>query len=89
MQEHVLDDGVGTFAVLDDFFEIVFQKPRQFVDLFPHLFVKRGRLEHIIELIGQFRRQRGEIINKIERVLDLVCDAGGELAERGQFFGLH
>src|SRR5262249_54274459 len=34
-------------------------------------------------------RNRREIIDEIQRVLDLVCDAGGELSERGEFFGLH
>ena len=48
----------------------------------------RDRLERVIQLVGQFRRQRREIIDEIERVLDLVRDAGGELTERGEFFGL-
>ena len=48
----------------------------------------RDRLEHVVQLVGQFRRQRREIIDEIERVLDLVCDAGGELAERSQLLGL-
>ena len=51
--------------------------------------VDRDRLEHVVQLVGQFRRQRREIVDEIERVLDLVRDAGGELAERGEFLGLH
>ena len=88
MQQHVLDDGVGALAVLDDLFEIVLQHAGQFVDFFADLAVHRDRLERVIQLIGQFRRQRREIIDEIERVLDLVRDASGELAERGKFFGL-
>ena len=61
----------------------------QFVDFFAHLVVERGRLQHIVQLIGQFGRKRREIVDEIERVLDLVRDAGGELAERGELFGLH
>ena len=37
MQQHVLDDGVGALAVLDDLFEVVLQQARQFVDFFPDL----------------------------------------------------
>ena len=88
MQQHVLDDGVGALAVLHDLFEIVLQHAGQFVDFFPDLAVHRDRLEHVIQFIGQFRRQRREIIDEIERVLDLVRDARGELAERGELFGL-
>ena len=33
VQQHVLDDGIGTLAVLYDFFEIASQSLRQFVDL--------------------------------------------------------
>ena len=49
----------------------------------------RDRLERVIQLVGQFRRKRREIIDEIERVLDLVRDAGGELAERGELLGLN
>jgi hypothetical protein len=83
MQQHVLDDGVGALAVLDDFFEIVFQHGRQFVDFRPDLVAERGGLEHVIQFIGQFSRKRREIIDEIERVLDFMRNAGGELAERG------
>ena len=31
----------------------------------------------------------GEIVDEIERVLDLVRNAGGELAERGELLRLH
>ena len=89
MQQHVLDDGVGALAVLHDLFEIVLQHAGQFVDFSADLAVHRDRLEHVIQFVGQFRRQRREIIDEVERVLDLVRDAGGELAERGELLGLH
>ena len=47
------------------------------------------RRQHVIQFVDQLGRQRGEIVDEIERVLDLVGDAGGELAERGQLLGLH
>ena len=37
----------------------------------------------------QFDRDRREIVDEIERVLDLVSDTGGQLAERGELLGLH
>ena len=46
-------------------------------------------LERFIQLIGQFRRECREIIDEIERVLDLVRDACSELAERSQLLGLN
>ena len=41
------------------------------------------------QLVDQFARQRGEVVDEVERVLDLVRDAGGELAERGELLRLH
>ena len=88
MQQHVLDDGVGALAVLHDLGEVVLQKPGQLIDLGADLVGDRSLLQDIIELVGEFDRQRREIVDEIERVLDLVGDAGGELAERGQLLGL-
>ena len=45
-------------------------------------------LMHVGELVDQLARQRREIVDEIERVLDLVGDAGGELAERGELLRL-
>ena len=53
------------------------------------LSVSAAVLQRVVQLVGQFGRQRREIVDEVERVLDLVRDAGGELAERGQLFGLH
>ncbi len=89
MQQHVLDDGVGALAVLHDLFEIVLQQSGHFIDFLALLVGERGRPQHVVQFVGQLGRKRREIIDEIERVLDLVGDAGGELAERGQLFGLH
>jgi len=42
----------------------------------------------IPQLVEQLGRQRGEIVDEIQRVLDLVRDAGGELAERRHLLGV-
>ena len=40
------------------------------------------------QFVDQFDRDGREIVDEIERVLDLVRDAGGQLAERGELLGL-
>ena len=40
------------------------------------------------QLVDELDRDGREIVDEIERVLDLVRDAGGQLAERGQLLGL-
>ena len=42
-----------------------------------------------LQFINQFGRDGREIVDEIERVLDLVRDAGGELTERGELLCLH
>ena len=83
MQQHVLDDGIGALAMLHDLFEIVLQQACQFVYFSPNPDVHRDQLEQIVQFVGQFRRQRGEIVDEIEWVLDLMRDPSGKLAERG------
>ena len=89
VQQHVLDDGVGALAMLDDLFEIVFQQPCQFVDFLPHLVAERGRLEHVVQFVGQFGRECCEIVDEIEWILDFVGNARGELSQRSKFLGLN
>ena len=40
------------------------------------------------QLVEQLGRQPGEIVDEIERVLDLMRDPGGQLTERGQLLRL-
>src|SRR5215831_18840860 len=46
------------------------------------------RARGLLELVQQFDREAGEIVDKVERVFDLVGDAGGQLAKRGHLLGL-
>ena len=46
---------------------------------------RRGRL---LQLVEQLDRQAGEIVDEVERVLDLVRNSRRQLAERGHLFGL-
>jgi hypothetical protein len=88
MQQHVLDDGIGAFAMLHDFFEIGFEHLRELADLLLDLFGQLRRLQHLVEFVGELDGQRGEIVDEIERILDLVGDSGRELAEGGQLLSL-
>jgi hypothetical protein len=49
---------------------------------------KSNRFESIAEFIDQFIGERGEIVDEIEWVLDLVRDTCGQLPERRHFLGM-
>ena len=90
MQQHALDDAIGAFAVLDDLAEIADQHRQDFVDLGDGVAIERleRRRRRRFQLVEQLDRQAGEIVDEVQRVLDLVGDAGGELAERSHLLGL-
>ena len=46
-------------------------------------------LQGFLQFVDQFGRDPREIVDEIERVLDLVRDAGGELTKRGELLRLH
>ena len=90
MLQHRFDDVVGALAVLGDLVEIAGQHLDRLVDLGARVLVERGdaRRGALLQLVEQLDRQPGEVVDEIERVLDLVRDAGGQLAERGHLLGL-
>ena len=67
-----------------DLVEIAGQHLDRLVDLGARVLVERGdaRRGALLQLVEQFDRQPGEVVDEIERVLDLVRDAGGQLAQR-------
>ncbi len=70
------------------FCRLSFKRPVRLVDLVADVACERDRRERRVQLVGQFGGERGKIVDEVERVLDLVGDAGRELAERGQLLGL-
>ena len=88
MQQHVLDDRVGALAVLHDLVEIALQHIGDLVDLGAQLAVEVRASKRLPQLVDQLDGERREIIDEIERVLDLVRNAGRQLAERGELFRL-
>ena len=89
VQQHVLDDGIGTLAVLHDLVEIASQCVCQFVNLGARLSFSDDAIQSVLQFINQFGGDPREIVDEIERVLDLVRDASGELTKRGQLLCLH
>ena len=90
MQQHVFDDGIGTFAVLHDLVEIAAATCPLVRLISLRLFSLRltslnASCNSSISSAGDPR----EIVDEIERVLDLVGDASRELAERGELLRLH
>ena len=53
------------------------------------LFVGRDLPERFLQFVDQLHGNAGEIVDEVERVLDLVGDASGELAQRSKLLGLH
>ena len=50
--------------------------------------LRQQRIDRLLQLVEQLARQAREVVDEVQRVLDLVRDAGGELAERGHLLGL-
>ena len=79
MFQHAFDDIVGAPAVLADLFKIACQHVDGFVDLGALVIsdCSNHRGSCLLQLVKQFDRQPGEVINEVQRVLDLMGDAGG------------
>src|SRR6516162_10647451 len=89
MKQHALDDRVGTLAVLRDLAQIGAQHVGQLLDIGLRFRINRQTADNVLQLSDQLGRHAGKIIDEVERVLDLVGDAGGELAERGELLRLY
>src|SRR5262245_43148596 len=75
--------------MLHDLVEIALQRIRNLADLRSQLAIEVGTSKRLPQFINQFNRNAREIIDEIERILDLVRNASGELAERGELLGLN
>ena len=91
MRQHALDDAVGPIAVLGDFFEVAGQHRHDLIDLGASVRAQRAerRLCRLLEFVEQLHRERCEIVDEIERILDFVGNARGQLTERGHLLGVN
>src|SRR5215475_2114620 len=89
VQQHILDNGICALAVLNDLVEVVAQGVREFSYFSARLFISFYSVKGIPQLIDQFGRDTGEIVDKVEWVFDLVGDPSGQLAERGKLLCLN
>ena len=82
---------LGALAVLGDLCEVAGQHSDDLVDLRARIVAQRsnGGRRRLLQLIEQFDREASEVVDEVERVLDLVGDAGGELPECGHLLRVH
>src|SRR5215475_777966 len=88
MQKHVLDNGVCALAVLHHLLKIAPQCVHQLCDFGTSLIVEACVCDCLTQFLNQLSRDSRKIIHEIERVLDLVCDTGGQLTKRGKLLCL-
>ena len=90
MQQHAPDYAVGAPAMLANLFEVAGQHCDRLVDIGALVLVElfEGRRCRLLELLQQLDRQAGEVVDEVQRVFDLVGDAGGQLPERGHLLGM-
>ena len=82
---------LGALAVLGDLCEVAGQHSDDLVDFGARLLAERchSGCRCLLQFVQQLDREPGEIIDKVERILDLVGNASGQLAQRGHLFGMH
>ena len=84
MLQHALDDAIGAASVLGYLFQIAGQHPDRLIDPGALVVVERADRwsSGLLQFAEQLDREVGEIVDEVQRVLDLVGDAGGQLATR-------
>jgi hypothetical protein len=71
-----------------DLVEVIAQGTSQFGDLFACFLICRHSPERLLQFVDQFDGDPREVIDEVERVLDLVGDARRQLTKRGELLGL-
>jgi hypothetical protein len=69
--------------MLGDLFQIAGQHLDRLIDVRARVIVECGdaRRGTLLQLVEQFDRQPGEVVDEVERVLDLVRNTGGQLTQ--------
>ena len=81
---------LGALAVLGDLCEVAGQHSDDLVDFGARLLAERchSGCRCLLQFVQQLDREPREIIDEVERVLDLVGNAGGQLAECRHLLGM-
>ena len=69
VQQHVLDDGIGTLAVLDDLVEIAAQSIGQFVYLGPRFSSKGTAFSSVPQFVDQSMETAEKLLTKLSGFL--------------------
>ena len=85
MLQHALHDAVGALPMLDDLLQIALEQHRQVLDLGADGVPQRFGGKHLPQFVDQLGGEGGEIVDEIQRILDLVRDTGGELTNDAIF----
>src|SRR4051794_25499906 len=89
MQQHVPHNRIRPLSMTCDLLQIAVEQTQDLLRLAEDIVPKQGFREKLSELAHEFDREVREIVDEVQRVLDLVSDACGELAKRGEFFSLY
>ena len=89
--QHSVDDGTGPLPVVDDPLEVSREVGADVFDFRDRFFgdVLLDGFQLFLEVLEQFARNIGEVVDEVQRVLDFVRDARGQLTEGGQLLLHH
>ena len=90
MLHHRVDNAVGPPTVLVNLRSVLLEISQDLSEVVAdlgHRLIGAG-VEFVGEFVGEFDRELGEVVDEVERVLDLVGDARRQLPQRGHLFGM-
>jgi hypothetical protein len=79
--QHAPHDRVRTLAVFVDLLQVARERAGQIVDLGTAIRIqhREARRRGLLQLAQEIDREAGEVVDEVQRVLDLVCDPRREL----------
>src|ERR1700720_3051806 len=89
MQQHILYNRVCALAMLHDLVEIALQHIRDLINFRTPFAVEANAIEHLTQFVNKLNTDTREVVDEIERILNLVGNSGSELTERSKLFRLH
>ena len=85
MLQHAVNDAVRPTAMLPHLAQIDLEVGQNFGDFLRKVgVVLLGLADDLADLVNQLNRKLGKVAHEVQRVLDFVGDAGGQLAQGRQ-----